>query len=196
MTPEEQAVIDAAIDFSVNGEAFQHERLDETVHALLAAREEVDAGLRRLAGGGHVEIIETGGRAYALTPGDTLTVAGVQFTRQLDPWAAAGEPAEDPAEFVWHPRTWRDVRTGDTVRMPGTDITADIAGAALLSWHVDPRSNTYRPTPLEHEVMRVVFVGQEAEHKDMNPDADVEIHLTRAEITICNQLHEGWESRS
>lgn len=99
----------------------------------------------------------------------------------------AGEP------LIWVERTWRDVRPGDMVRMPGVPATASmVESAAIQARHVDPRSNTYRPIALEHEVMRVRLAAW-PEGREINPDAAVEIATTVAELAAIELL--GWPNR-
>lgn len=96
----------------------------------------------------------------------------------------------DPV-LVWVERTWVDVRTGDQVRMPGTDVTAHVQNAMLQRWHVDPRSSEYRPEALEWSAVRVLLDGGKA--YDMDPAKPVEIEIDEATFHMLNAL--GWENR-
>jgi hypothetical protein len=103
----------------------------------------------------------------------------------------AREQEQKQHEFVWVTRTWRDVRSGDAVRMPGREEQAFVRSAQLQPWHVDPRSSEYSPTPLRYEVMRVALdIGVTY---DMDPAKAVEICMTRDEVAAVELI--GWENR-
>lgn len=100
----------------------------------------------------------------------------------------------------WVPRTWADVRTGDRVRLPGTDSTALVEHAQRQAWHVDPRSGTSSynpPRPLEWSGVKVSL--RPAERPDqvaeftMDPAKDVEIRLSPLELQAIELL--GWSNR-
>lgn len=150
MTPEERAVIAAALEWQYSTES-NREELHSAISALLAAREQ-------------------------------------------------------PEPLAWYRRTWRDVRPGDTVRPPGSNVEFKIALAAVQDWHVDPINVNWTevvkdngeikrvpmPIPLEYTEVLVHFAGRE-EPRRMNPNADVEIQLTDAEADVADLL--GWENR-
>lgn len=101
-------------------------------------------------------------------------------------------------ELIWHPRTWADVRSGDTVRLPGSEVTAEVYTADLLHWNIDPRTGTSAynpPVAMPHDVMRVHFTHElEAPPRDMDPVKPVEIQLTRSEIEALDTI--GWAERT
>lgn len=81
----------------------------------------------------------------------------------------------------WRPGTWREVATlmaGPIaleevwVRLSGVEAT--VTSAMVVNFHVDPKSNTYRPTALEHEVTNVRLVGRDQLYT-FPPDSAVEI---------------------
>lgn len=120
---------------------------------------------------------------------------------------AARERAAAPEPLVWVLRTWRDVRPGDTVRPPASDTSAVVEWCGVQNWHIDPVNVNWvevekgdgevkrvpMPIPMEHDIVRVIFVGQE-QHRDMNPDAGVEIQLSVYERDIAENVI-GWENR-
>lgn len=127
---------------------------------------------------------------------EQLPPPGPENDGALQAELAAAERAAD--ELIWHPRTWADVRSGDTVRLPGTEVTAEIGTAVLLHWNIDPRTGTsgYNPpVAMPHDVMRVRFTHElEAPPRDMDPVKPVEIQLTRSEIDALDTI--GWAERT
>lgn len=108
--------------------------------------------------------------------------------------------AELAEELVWALRTWTDVRSGDTVRPPGREVTAEIATAVLMCWNVDPRTGTSSwnpPVALPHEVMNVRFTHEPDVVRGMDPTKPVEIHLARGEVEALDVLGDaiGWTER-
>lgn len=106
-----------------------------------------------------------------------------------------GEHDEPQEELQWVLRTWQDVRVGDRVRMPGTDITATVAGAVLMPWHVHPAADPYHPerSRCEWSAMRVQFM-EDGVRRDMDPAKPVEIELTASEVAAIELLGD-WENR-
>src|ERR1044072_138718 len=107
------------------------------------------------------------------------------------------ETQPDPV-LIWVERTWADVRTGDRVRMPGTDATAHVQSAMHQRWHVDPRSSEYRPEGLEWSAVRVTLAfaftnATNVSSYDMDPAQPVEIEIDEATLHMLNAL--GWENR-
>lgn len=111
--------------------------------------------------------------------------------------AAAQEEVSAP---IWALRTWTDVRDGDTVRMPGTDATAEVLSALAEPWHVDPKTGTSSwnpPQPLEFTVIHVRMTP--AGHRDprtfdANPAAPVEILIDQVTLDAIELLG-GWPNR-
>jgi hypothetical protein len=109
--------------------------------------------------------------------------------------------AEAAQELIWVPRTWLDVRTGDDVRLPGTDNTAHVEHAVHQRWRVDPRTGTASwnpPQPLEWSGVKVTLrttanPDQPAE-LTMDPAKPVEIKLAQVEADAIELL--GWENRT
>lgn len=102
-----------------------------------------------------------------LKPEATALVAWVA---ELEERYAREQPA--PAPAGWEPRKWRELLPGDRVSMGGQEAT--IAQPAVTQhWHVDPRSNTYRPQPMEHAVTLIRLEGREQAYR-MPPDGEVE----------------------
>jgi hypothetical protein len=76
---------------------------------------------------------------------------------------------------TWRATTWGMVAAlgaGTRVRLGGHE--AVVASAELQQWHVDPRSDQYRPRPLEHRVVAVRLGGGEKLYT-MPPDGAVEV---------------------
>lgn len=107
---------------------------------------------------------------------------------------------------IWVPRTWTDVRDGDTVRMPGTDATAEILSALAEPWHVDPKTGTSSwnpPQPLEFTVIHVLMQTDDPisgpgpltkRTFDANPAAPVEILIDQLTLDAIELLG-GWPAR-
>lgn len=95
--------------------------------------------------------------------------------------------------LVWYPRTWVDVRAGDQVRLPDSDVTATIATAVHLHWHVDPRSSEYEPRPLEWSGVQVRFEGEDQPLRTMDPAKPIDILLSPQEHSHIKFL--GWPNR-
>jgi hypothetical protein len=123
-----------------------------------------------------------------------------------DPTAEATcyyEPEPETVTYgdpLWELRTWVDVRNGDTVRMPGTDATAQIVSALAEGWHVDPKTGTSSwnpPQPLEFTVIhvRMTPIGDVQERVfDANPAAPVEILMDQVTLDAIELLG-GWPNR-
>lgn len=182
----ELAVVQAAMAWhyallaNLYPEAIQHEHattLAKATYALAVTCPECNAG-------GHT------------CPGDGNSIAhGANNCGEhgADPHQDA---VEDAAEAGWVPRTWADVRAGDRVRMPGTNVTADIFSAVHIRHHTDPRSSEYHPRPLDWDSVHVRFTvtpNSGGTLRMMNPAAPVEIELSPAEVQAIELL--GWENR-
>lgn len=102
----------------------------------------------------------------------------------------------DETDARWIPRTWVDVRRGDTVRLPGTEHTAKVAGvSSVLGWHVHPDADPYHPerSIVEWTALNIAFEG-ETEGRVIDPAKPVEILLTPAEVAAIEALG-GWKHR-
>jgi hypothetical protein len=108
-----------------------------------------------------------------------------------------------PVEYVWVERTWSDVRQGDVVRPPGMQAhEAIVTGIGpVCAWHADPNSHPRWPTPMEWQARPVAMVplgkGEESAFtpvNGVNPDAGVEIRVTRGELAAIEALG-GWKER-
>lgn len=93
---------------------------------------------------------------------------------------------------TWHERTWVDVRTGDTVKLPGTENTAYVRHAAHQRWHVDPRSS--RPVAMEWSCVHVELAASSEYGAatlgvlDMDPAKAILIQLTQSEVDAIELL--------
>lgn len=103
----------------------------------------------------------------------------------------------------WFERTWVDVRTGDTVKLPGTENVAYVRHAVHQGWHVDPRSSEYRPVAMEWSCVHVeltkveegnVFNGATLGVLDMDPGKPILIQLSQSEVDAIELLG-GWQGR-
>jgi hypothetical protein len=114
--------------------------------------------------------------------------------------AAANEP-------IWVPRTWADVRTGDDVRLPGTENYAHVHRAVHLHWHVDPRTGTSSynpPQPMSWSGVHVTLytkknettgnIDVQASEFTMDPAKPIEIKTTQLELDAI-ELIGGWPAR-
>ncbi len=131
-------------------------------------------------GSGHAKAFKVSVHASEFVPSDVFPSA----------------PEEEPE---WVLRTWADVRVGDVVRPPGTDLRFTVAVAAHAPWHVHPAANQYRPNemPAEWSEVRVRFHEEDSasggQLRLMNPAAAVEILLAPGEVAAIEAL--GWENR-
>lgn len=89
---------------------------------------------------------------------------------RLEARYAREQPAPEPVG--WHPRTWRELVAGDRVEVAGTQAT--VLSSVTQDWHVDPASNVYRPTGLEHSVTLIRLDYRPDEPYPMPPDGEVE----------------------
>lgn len=89
----------------------------------------------------------------------------------------------------WVTRTMNDVRTGDRIKLRGTEAVVETAYGH--PWHVHP-SSKYTVIPLEHGDVLVRLVGRDKAYR-FTPDLAVDIHLTEDEIAWLDR--EGWETR-
>lgn len=129
----------------------------------------------------------------------------------LPPLGPENDPAqrfEQEPEPLWVLRTWADVRRGDTVRMPGTDVVAAITDRL---WHPseDPRGESWHVVSdgsigqWAHTSDRVVRPGEcvivspdipgSERGRWMDPAAAVEIQLPDAQALAGIEAF-GWES--
>jgi len=100
-----------------------------------------------------------------------------------------------PDEPRWYPMHWRHVVTGDRVRMPGTEHTAEVTmryrhrseDPEGLAWHVVPGQGEHWT---DHAVQpgECVVVLDSGEPRFMRPDAEVEIEFTPAEYEAVQRL--------
>lgn len=110
-------------------------------------------------------------------------------------------------EQIWVERTWRDVREGDVIRPagPGDIVSRHEAEVVTLGatqhWHAAPDANEYRPneSPMEWASIPVTLeplAGGAAfsPPNGMNPDAPVQIRVTRGELAAI-QACGGWGQR-
>lgn len=106
-------------------------------------------------------------------------------------------------DHVWIERMWRDVREGDVIRPPGqTGHEAEaVTIGAMQHWHAAPDANEYRPneSPMEWAsipvTLRKLDTGEGyAPPNGMNPDAAVEIRVTRGELAAIEACG-GWGQR-
>jgi hypothetical protein len=103
-------------------------------------------------------------------------------------------------ELKWFKRTWLDVRTGDTVKLPGTENTAYVRHAVHQGWHVDPRSSEYRPVAMEWTAVHVELTQSHWPASevlgvlDMDPAKPILIQLTQLEVDAIELLG-GWLNR-
>lgn len=115
-------------------------------------------------------------RALAATAGDVdrrtdpAALAVIGWAQALEARYAREQPAPDPVG--WEPRRWRELVAGDTVEAGG--VETEVLAASTQRWHVDPNSNEYRPTPLEHDVTVVTLAFRPDQPYRMPPDGEVE----------------------
>lgn len=92
-------------------------------------------------------------------------------------------------QMVWVTRTMNDVRTGDRIRLRGSEAVVD--SAYRNGWHVHPASR-YEVIPLEHTDVMIRLEGRDKPYV-FRPDIEVDIHLTTDEAQYFDDA--GWEHR-
>lgn len=80
---------------------------------------------------------------------------------------------------TWVPNTWRMVRAGDRVRLPGTTAEAVVETVLICEWHVDPNSDRYRPDGWPHDEAHVKLQERDT-MLTFNPDNPVDIWMDDA----------------
>lgn len=106
----------------------------------------------------------------------------------------------DDSDLIWVPRTMTDVRSGDTIRLPASDATAEVLSAVSLDWNVRSGGNGpkahFDDVPLRHGrvYLRLVYAGME-KRWDFAPDLPVEVRLTRLELQAIEHWPRGWVDR-
>lgn len=97
----------------------------------------------------------------------------------------------------WVPRTWRDVRAGDTIRMVGTEHTATVTGTNAPGgnrWHVHPAADEYHPELSQVEWTEIcVRLEGRTDLLSFDPAGPIEILLSQTEVDAIELL--GWENR-
>jgi hypothetical protein len=226
MTPEEAAVINAAIELyhaplGQNGkEAW---KLRDATEQLIFRCNDCNYARHQCPGCGtpvpHAGssvcaacLGEASGSAFAEMMRKELrgTVAPLPEPETVDCPLCSAQSQDLPAHMadyhpsVWVTRTWRDVRTGDHVRMPGTDVTAHIGRRYLhpsqdpqgRTWHVISGGDGQRARFNDHTVLPsecVVLLAGEKEVRFMDPAKPVEIEMTVENQRAAELL--GWENR-
>ena len=186
MTRQERDVIQAVM--RIMDEGMPHPVfLSDAVYALIHSCPDCNRGGHTCPGDGE-----------SIGHGDTDCGRHDDVAREI-----AQAPTDDP---IWVLRTWADVRTGDDVRLPGTENCAHVAKAVHHDWQVDPRSGTGKfnpPRPLKWSGVHVslwttipapgVINVQESQFT-MDPAKPVEIKTTQLELDAINLLG-GWSAR-
>lgn len=134
----------------------------------------------------------------------TCVANGCRCSRTEKVYCAANDCHGGADVPQWFERTWLDVRTGDMVRLLGTENTAYVRHAVHdpvhRGWHVDPRSSEYRPVAMEWAAVHVeLTAGQQHDAAvlgvlDMNPGKPILIQLTQSEVDAIELLG-GWSQR-
>jgi hypothetical protein len=207
MTPEEAAVINAAIAMTRIG----HEPtvpemniLRDATWKLVTACEDCNHDTHRCPGcGAWVPHASSGVcRECETTYADECRCAADEKMYCASSQCHGGSNL--PPEMQWVTRTWQDVRTNDVVRMPGTDVTATIEhryrhpsqDQAGKDWHVISGGDGRFAHMKDHIVQPgecVVLLAGESQPRWMNPAAAVEIEMTAEGLCVTEQLR--WENR-
>jgi hypothetical protein len=104
---------------------------------------------------------------------------------------------------IWVERPLVDVRTGDTIRMPGDpDTEREVEAVVTLPWHVRPPRNDKDRDPEFHperhrkewRELRVKFVGSKEAISFKELDMPVEIQTTPSELAAIEAFG-GWSNR-
>lgn len=165
MTPEEKAVIKAAMEWRNTWERKPEGNnlaLHNAIDALIYSCPQCDAGVHACPGCGE-NIAHT----------DT---ACAECDRALDEEVAEDARRVAVFEAEWVPATMREAIKGDTVRLGTSE--AKVAGIGP-DWkgHVDPRSGKYEALPLEHTLIPVRLEGRD-DLLHLAPDLKIEILMT------------------
>lgn len=132
---------------------------------------------------------------------------------QRDLWEACNallterKPRFTAVEYVWVRRTWRDVRQNYTIAPVAADgLRLEQHAAWVIKigpvnhWHAAPDANPYRPneSPMEWSSIPVTLRATDGQDftpaNGMNPDAAVDIKITKRELAVIETLG-GWENR-
>jgi hypothetical protein len=225
MTPEEAAVINEAIKAHAIGReptGPQQSALRRAVHQLIFACNDCNHDMHRCPGCG-TSVSHAGSGVCAGCSGETNALPSWVPPTESRFMAMMREELKDTVAplpelpmLQWVTRMWRDVCTGDKVRMPGTDVTAVIemryrhAGfnpntlkatpqsqdAAGRSWHVVSSGDGKFAHTRDHIVQPgecVVLLAGETAVRFMDPAKPVEIELTAEDVRAAELL--GWENR-
>jgi hypothetical protein len=195
MNELEQAVVRAAIEAMAIGRepsVAQLTALRQATHELIFSCVECNTARHVCPGcGAHV------GHGEVACNNCAPAVAGASLTR-VD-GTELEEPASEP-EPVWVERPWRDVRTGDTVRMPGTDAVATVTQRLRhpsedpqgRTWHMVPGAQHWEDVTVQPGEVCVSLNG--ARPRWMKPDMGVEIQLPSPPAGAAYAAV-GWEHR-
>lgn len=165
-------------------------------------------------GHGTMRVIADGGRGDVIGEFEVTVTArklpppGPEDDGALRAELAATKQAEQDV-LLWVTRTWADVRTGDMVRMPGTENTAHVQHAVHQYWHTDPRTGTSKfnpPQPLEWSCVHVVLADRADQSLrrplgewDMDPAKPIEIQVSATELDAMTLLagdkEKAWTDR-
>lgn len=219
MTPEETAVVVAALKYVDSPFADNADELSEAVQALIYSCPDCNHDTHRCPGCGlHIWHGQKDcGRGCTDAPLPPTRFAGpcpecgcqgghratCRYSGRIAPPPDDKQlKREAEREPIWVECTWRDVRTGDLVRLPHNPSVSPsrVASAVLQGWHVDPRSSEYRPAPLEHSTVRVTLAdpasGSFLGSYLMDPDKPIEIQAHLSDLHAARTLGvDFWESR-
>lgn len=84
--------------------------------------------------------------------------------------------AWERATAQWVETYWEFVVDGDEIRFDHRVVGVVESAGMVGEWHVDPRSNTYRPTPLKHFLKPIRIVGRSG-ILQVDPHAPIEIKM-------------------
>lgn len=76
----------------------------------------------------------------------------------------------------WIETFWKYVIDGDEIRFDHRVVGCVESAGTVGEWHVDPRSNTYRPTPLKHFLIPIRIAGRPG-ILQVDPNAPIEIMM-------------------
>lgn len=181
MTPEERAVINAAIELRqrVPGhDIHQKIAFDEAVWQLITTCPQCNAGGHACPGDGNP--IGHGDRDCGEHDGDTSPEVDYATVMELE--GGNNQPQ-------WITRTWEDVRRGDRVRLPGTEHVAEVESVTIIGHLMHP--NDHGAT--QWRSIEVRLAGRDG-LLSMNPAGPIEIELTASELASIEALG-GWDNR-
>lgn len=210
MTPEERAVVQAAIRMHAIGReptGPEQSELRRLTHQLIFICPECNAGGHTCPGDGNsighgdrdCGEHDDDGPENELAADRRHRFQGHEGSPCLAGWSegnACDRPEGDRVHIEeageddpqWVTRTWADVRPGDRVRLPGTEHVAEVESAIGIGHVMHPNGRS----AAGWREIKVRLAGRDG-LLPMNPAGPIEIELTPSELAAIEGL--GWSNR-